>query len=412
MTTLDYIHSTEPMVGEGHATLPDTLNRALKTLLTLSGLDPDGDFPGFLHSFDWVRPQDYGAVGNGIADDTLAIQTAINTGRPVFFPAGTYCCVGLTQTTNSQKLYGIGRASLIKNGNGAILTSSGDDVQVFGLEFRGEAATPVFTGDNIVLNGQRPQLLHCGSVWAFGHAVRATGARVIIEGQSNIYQTADPTATGWDIYIGNPGTMTLEHRIVGIRTGQSTGGVKFVDCGSQVVADSVFGKLSILDSGATPPGGNGGSTTSCRILNDVIVGWANATFVGNLFGGAVDFEFLSGTTACSLGLTNVWGNGSTVTNSGNVGNHIARFFRDGTVSFVRYGDDVTYTDVRIDTYNDRFEVVGTVQGSAFRVAGTQVVGPQGAPVPNVSGGTTVDVEARATLNTLLARLRSHGLIGI
>jgi parallel beta-helix repeat protein len=37
-----------------------------------------------------VNVLDYGAVGNGVADDTAAIQAAIATGKSIFFPAGTY----------------------------------------------------------------------------------------------------------------------------------------------------------------------------------------------------------------------------------------------------------------------------------------------------------------------------------
>lgn len=33
---------------------------------------------------------DYGAVGDGVADDTAAVQAAINTGKAVYFPSGTY----------------------------------------------------------------------------------------------------------------------------------------------------------------------------------------------------------------------------------------------------------------------------------------------------------------------------------
>ena len=46
----------------------------------------------------------------------------------------------------------------------------------------------------------------------------------------------------------------------------------------------------------------------------------------------------------------------------------------------------------------------------YEVAGTKVVGARGAAVADASGGATVDAEARTAINTLLARLRAHGLI--
>lgn len=46
----------------------------------------------------------------------------------------------------------------------------------------------------------------------------------------------------------------------------------------------------------------------------------------------------------------------------------------------------------------------------YEVDGVQVVQEQGAAVPDASGGVTVDTEARAAINSLLARLRAHGLI--
>ena len=45
----------------------------------------------------FVTPQDYGAVGDGTTDDTTAIQNAINSGKDVYIPSGTY---KITSTIN------------------------------------------------------------------------------------------------------------------------------------------------------------------------------------------------------------------------------------------------------------------------------------------------------------------------
>lgn len=52
----------------------------------------------------------------------------------------------------------------------------------------------------------------------------------------------------------------------------------------------------------------------------------------------------------------------------------------------------------------------TAAATGFNVGANQVIGAQGAAVADASGGATVDAEARTAINTLLARLRTHGLI--
>lgn len=63
----------------------------------------------------------YGAVGNGIADDTAEIQSAINSGFPVYFPPGTYRITSaLTATNVSLTLIGAGpNASTIRQDGAA-----------------------------------------------------------------------------------------------------------------------------------------------------------------------------------------------------------------------------------------------------------------------------------------------------
>ena len=53
---------------------------------------------------------------------------------------------------------------------------------------------------------------------------------------------------------------------------------------------------------------------------------------------------------------------------------------------------------------------GIVKANILEISGQQVVGTQQAAISDVSGGATIDSEARTALNALLAACRSHGLI--
>lgn len=53
---------------------------------------------------------------------------------------------------------------------------------------------------------------------------------------------------------------------------------------------------------------------------------------------------------------------------------------------------------------------GSVAASALMVGGQQVVASRQPAVPSPSGGTTIDVEARAALEAIIVTLKSHGLI--
>lgn len=47
---------------------------------------------------------------------------------------------------------------------------------------------------------------------------------------------------------------------------------------------------------------------------------------------------------------------------------------------------------------------------SYKVGNTQVLSTQAAAIPDATGGVTVDSEARTALNSLLAALRTHGII--
>ncbi len=63
-----------------------------------------------------VTPQDFGAVGDGVADDTTAIQAAIDSGNNVQIPKGTYKISSTIKLVNDyQKLEGSGKNTVLEN---------------------------------------------------------------------------------------------------------------------------------------------------------------------------------------------------------------------------------------------------------------------------------------------------------
>jgi hypothetical protein len=67
---------------------------------------------------DTVSVKDFGAVGDGVADDTAAIQAAVNAASSVFIPAGNYLCNGIITIGSDTCIFGAGMGitTIIRNG--------------------------------------------------------------------------------------------------------------------------------------------------------------------------------------------------------------------------------------------------------------------------------------------------------
>ena len=104
---------------------------------------------------DTVSVKDFGAVGDGVANDTVAIQAALSSGATsVHITAGTYLVTGLTIAA-SCTIYGNG---VLKKGTASatpLLNITASNVIIDGIEFQGASlnATPAtyVSGDTAIL---------------------------------------------------------------------------------------------------------------------------------------------------------------------------------------------------------------------------------------------------------------------
>jgi Pectate lyase superfamily protein len=114
------------------------------------------------HTLASDRPTvlNYGAVGDGVADDTAAFQAALATGQTIAVPKGTYKITGaLSITANGQRLVGDGPylATLVCSGNFDVITLSGGN-QGGGVESLAIDATLMTGGNAFVVNAYHRSL--------------------------------------------------------------------------------------------------------------------------------------------------------------------------------------------------------------------------------------------------------------
>ncbi|MFP4313384.1 MAG: glycosyl hydrolase family 28-related protein, partial [Alphaproteobacteria bacterium] len=87
---------------------------------------------------DFVSVKDFGAIGDGLNDDTIAIQNALSASDSVYIPCGSYLITSALELTSDKTLIGAGQGSLIKcqsNAFNAIeVNGKGVNIQNLGIE--------------------------------------------------------------------------------------------------------------------------------------------------------------------------------------------------------------------------------------------------------------------------------------
>lgn len=91
---------------------------------------------------------DFGATGNGVTNDTAAIQAAVNSGAAeVYFPKGTYIVTSVS-ITNPVRIFGLGTIKKTTVIGTSMFNIDSDDVEVDGLTFHGASVDTLIPTTN------------------------------------------------------------------------------------------------------------------------------------------------------------------------------------------------------------------------------------------------------------------------
>jgi hypothetical protein len=211
---------------------------------------------------DVVNVKDFGAVGDGVADDTAAIQAAINTGKSIVFPEGIYIVSSLNINSKT-KLFGLGTLKKTTVTGTSILNIASNDVEIDGLTFLGASVDTLIPTTNdadnaITISGtstptqfQNIKIQNCTINGVAGFGVRVNYATNVWVLNNNIS------------YCGYAGILLLSV-IHGIVDGNR---VRNID--SSASATNNWYGISITRD-ATKTIANSARSTNCVITNNVV----------------------------------------------------------------------------------------------------------------------------------------------
>ena len=140
-----------------------------------------------LIGYDFIDVKKFGATGNGIDDDTIAIKNACLVGARIVFPKGTYIVSeDINVSSNS-----------IIDFNGAIIKRKATDLENYSI-FRLENVENVVLNNPIII-GDRDE--HIGSTGEWGMGISVVNCKNITINNADISKT-----WGDGIYIGESST--------------------------------------------------------------------------------------------------------------------------------------------------------------------------------------------------------------
>lgn len=146
-----------------------------------------------------VSPKDFGGKSDGVTDDTVAMQAALATGRPVKLPPGTTIVAGLSTTIDST-IFADSPAAILKlkaSSNTHVIKTTGDvKLRLLYIGIDGN-----YTAQTLIPNYPCGVLVPVGSLFMFGCYVKNVLNHCIHTGNTDYDFSAG--AFAHDVVIAN-----------------------------------------------------------------------------------------------------------------------------------------------------------------------------------------------------------------
>jgi hypothetical protein len=111
----------------------------------------------------YVSVKDFGAVGDGVTDDTAAIQAALDTGGPIIIPEGVFFISNHVYfKQDGQTLAGFGNSSVIKTQSGNVLihANNKNNLTIRDFKLDGTGVSAGVTNGGIHITGSNGRILN------------------------------------------------------------------------------------------------------------------------------------------------------------------------------------------------------------------------------------------------------------
>ena len=108
--------ATEYKLSYTASEIDEKLGKIDNMVMSVDGIAPDDNGNVSIklkQKLSYVTPQDYGAVGDGVADDTNAFKTALLNADNVFVPEGIYKITDSIQVSQSKTIRGAGKKTVL-----------------------------------------------------------------------------------------------------------------------------------------------------------------------------------------------------------------------------------------------------------------------------------------------------------